>query len=222
MTNSKFKSMRHRSAGSKNIHLKSIKGKTLYTGLHGSVLQALEYAIETGRCLEGVSLKNADLRNANLDGHSLRYASFEGADLTGANISESDLTGCNFTNALLYNTCFCESNLQHAVFIHASFGGTNFFDACLDDCVFQGSSALQLNFLAAYSHHRAIYQILDNHGSLIQASMNTAPVVLSGLAQPIAMFDNIVMLGKQTLPYDRIKMLKHQNELHQIPKDRYS
>lgn len=74
--------------------------------------------LQTGEC-RGCDLTRANLRNANLRDAQLEGANLTGANLRGANLSDADLKdailrGANLTGANLNDTDFTEANLQGA------------------------------------------------------------------------------------------------------------
>lgn len=179
-----------------NIELYSVQNTLLYASEHVSVRDAVEAALASGVCLDGVNLEHQDLQNITLDGYAIRHGSFKGANLSGANMSEGDFRDADFSEALLFNTCFCYSDLTGSRFINTQFGGTDIAEAVLDDCRLGDPSALSLNFRAAKSHRGATYYF-DTHTIL---DMSHTPIVIHGFDQPIAVFDDAVAMRRGVYP----------------------
>jgi hypothetical protein len=92
----------------------SISGKVIYSGNEATLSAAISNAISTGISLRGANLSDANLAEANLSGSDLRnahlyyavlcrvdfsYANLRGADLSFANLSDADLSGANLSGA---------------------------------------------------------------------------------------------------------------------------
>jgi uncharacterized protein YjbI with pentapeptide repeats len=92
--------------------------------------------------LSGVNLSGVILRNANLQGSSLRKARLPGADLSGANLQKTDLRNTDMTEAILPG-----ANLQEA---QAS--GVEFFRCDLSNADFRRAILRNGNFRLANVH----------------------------------------------------------------------
>lgn len=126
--------------------LRSKDHELLYEGRHNSFKEALEYAFNQKIDLTGLDARHQDLSHITLDGITLTGADFTDANLTGANMSEALFTNCVFDNAQLFDVCFCYSDFKSCVFLYSGFGMTDFSEANLSQCRFEGNSALSLNF----------------------------------------------------------------------------
>lgn len=161
----------------------------LFEGVFSSMKQCLENAIG-----DGVSLANADLRklslaHATLDGANLRGADLRDCDLADANLSESDLTGVRASGANFDATCLCESRLIDINFRDTHFSNTLITGAVIDGCTFSCPSTLNLPFSQAQLGRNFFIQ----GGQYL--SFASAPVVVTGLAQRLAFFDDAVLAG---------------------------
>ena len=97
------------------IQIKSTYGDVLYehTCEDNSIKKTVEEAVKRGISLRGANLCDADLRGANLGD----------ADLCGADLRESDLSVAGLFFANLYNADLCGANLS----------GANLYNAELSD-----------------------------------------------------------------------------------------
>ena len=163
---------------------------TLFEGEYRTYRECIEDALLQGICLNGANFAHTDLSEINLDGTRLHEVCFMGANLTGANISEAELHHCQFDDASLFNVCFAQSDLTGSIFSHASFGGTDIAGAILDDCLFAGLSALGINFQSGKSMRGTSYQ-----AAMRRCEMSIPPVVVSGLSETIAVFDQDILIG---------------------------
>lgn len=164
---------------------------TLFSGDYRTLQDCIEDALRMNVCLDGINLDRRDLRDINLDGARIKGASFNGANLSGANISEASLRDCLFRDTSLFNACFCHTDLSGSDFTQAGFGGTDMSAATLDHCTFSGPAALGLNLQHSASLTGAVYA-----SSRLRSTMSRAPVVIAGLPDIIALFDDDVLIGQ--------------------------
>ncbi|MFI1650421.1 pentapeptide repeat-containing protein [Streptomyces avidinii] len=82
--------------------------------LSNTDLRGLRFPGKTPIALPGVSLNEADLRNANLNGAVLRRADLQYANLDGAELQRADLTGVHLAGASLGATSLKHANLRGA------------------------------------------------------------------------------------------------------------
>jgi hypothetical protein len=98
------------------ISIFSIDGKELYSGKEKSLSAAISNAIKNG-----ISLRHADLSDANL-----RIADLRGADLRDADLSDADLSGADLREANLSRADLSGANLSDANLRAADLSGANF------------------------------------------------------------------------------------------------
>jgi hypothetical protein len=84
--------------------------------------------------LSGISLQQADLRDANLARADLRMVNLQGSVLTGANLEEADMRG-----AILDGARMRAANLKNAKLLGASLDGTKLTSADLRHADFRGA-----------------------------------------------------------------------------------
>lgn len=171
-------------------------GIILHSGPYPDLRAALEDAATLGIPLNGPDLRNANLGNAALDGIIMKQADLRGANLTGANLSEARFTDCAFVNTVLYGAFFCESILVNCDFSGALCGGTDLAAAQLERNMFSTLSALQMN----YNDCRMLRDcaFLDESSRQV-ALFSRPPVYISGLNQPVIIFDSHVRIGAQII-----------------------
>lgn len=162
---------------------------TLFEGEYRSTRECVEAALRQGIGLNGASFANLDLSEVNLDGCRLREVDFSGTNLSGANISEAELIQCDFTNASLFNVCFAYSDLSGSIFSYAGLGGADISASILNDCHFAGASSLTLPFHLCANQKGAVFEILSRH-----CEISFPPLVISGLGNPVALFDNSALI----------------------------
>lgn len=78
--------------------------------------------------LNGINLRDADLRYVDLYGANLRYANLRGADLRGADLRGAELCGANLRGAELRGADLCGANLCGANLRGAEWGGLQITD----------------------------------------------------------------------------------------------
>lgn len=174
-----------------HIALRSRSRDHIYSGDHQTVREAVEHAALKGICLDGIDLSNQDLRGVTLDGIALDNALFYGADLSGANLSEASLIGADFTHSRLLDTCFAYSDLSCSRFGDARFGATDISGAVLDDCLFAGPDTFALDFRSA----KSLFQTHYIHDDSTSCPMTRPPIVVKGLAAPLALLDRHILAG---------------------------
>jgi hypothetical protein len=97
--------------------------------------------------LEGINLRNAELRNANF--HDARlYA----ADLSGANCENADFTHANLTLAYLIGTNFSHAKLGYADLREANLDGADFSFVRLNASVFGENDFSKVKGLGTVEH----------------------------------------------------------------------
>jgi uncharacterized protein YjbI with pentapeptide repeats len=87
-------------------------------------------------------------RAAHQDG-TLRQIDLRGAQLTGATFATAELTGSDFSGAELINCYFYDSKLQSTSFVKANLSGANFRSAALQGADFDHSLLSAANFSRA-------------------------------------------------------------------------
>ena len=105
-------------------------GDPLYTSSTAATTKAaLQEAIGNG-----LSLKGADLRDADLSGIDLFRVTLEQADLRGAVLHLSNLQECTFVESKLDNAIFTRANMAHTKFIDCNLPHARFDHAVLFHC----------------------------------------------------------------------------------------
>ncbi len=169
--------------------------QTLFEGRFKSLRHAVEAAVEDKISLAFADLRRANLVNAEIDGAILDSAQLENANLLGANISEASLHRTNFKNAHMHSTVLCESIVDAANFEGALFGGTDIAGSRIKRCLFDTLSAFSLNFRDA--DDVSLNGFMAAHEQLCEFSR--PPLILNGLAYPVACLDHTLLVHRQTL-----------------------
>jgi uncharacterized protein YjbI with pentapeptide repeats len=104
--------------------------------------------------LQGCDLRNADLReaqleSANFEGARLQRIDFGRAQLNGAVFAAAQLEQARFVDAQLDGAIFERARLRRAVFAGAHLHGTDFVGAQLQDVVFEGAQLKTVEFRSA-------------------------------------------------------------------------
>jgi hypothetical protein len=176
----------------------------LYSGRFATVRSCLEQAATENADLSGADLRHANLASASLDGLCLRGARLDGANLVSANLSEACLDGSILAGAALQNACLCFGSFKNCDFTGAQFGATDIAGAALDGARFSTPSAFTLNFRDARSLLACLYIGEENRSV---SSFSRPPLVLTGLAQPVAILDRDIQIGPVSVPLERAGLL---------------
>lgn len=183
----------------KNIAITHFRtGQTLFEGPFKSLRHAVEAAIADKVPLAFANLRHANLVNAEMDGAILDSAQLEDANLLGANISEASLHRTCFKNAQMHSTVLCESIIDAASFEGTLFGATDITAAKIKRCLFDTLSAFSLNFSDAGDAR--LNGFMAAHDELCEFSR--PPLILNGLAHPIACLDHKLLVRGHALPPD--------------------
>lgn len=143
-----------------HIRLSTTEGRTLLLIHAHDFREALEIAINRGICLDGLDAKGQNLRNANLDGWTIKEADFSDADLRGANLSECRFSKCRLTKADLSYACLCYSDLIACNLEETDLNKTDLSEATMEQC------HLSTNTLAPHNI-RTMHRICGNRLSPI-------------------------------------------------------
>jgi uncharacterized protein YjbI with pentapeptide repeats len=81
---------------------------------------------------DGVSLKEADLRNSFFKYCLMPKVDFSGADLRGADFTGADLREADFRDAKLQGAIFCEADLRGAKFEGAATNSSTRFERAIE------------------------------------------------------------------------------------------
>jgi hypothetical protein len=95
----------------------STSGREIYSGSETTLSKALSAAISAGISLRGAELIDADLSEANLICANLRDADLINADLSGANLREANLSGADLSGANLNDANLRAADLSGADFM---------------------------------------------------------------------------------------------------------
>lgn len=117
-----------------------------------AVFQGSSYnssSIYTGTRLDGISLRNAFLRNANLSGLGLANANFSNAQLQGASLASADLRAADFSFSNLAGAVLLGANLAGAYGAQVNFEGANLSGADLQDTKFSQASFVGANLVSS-------------------------------------------------------------------------
>lgn len=187
------------------IQLTDQNQTVLFSGLYRSIQEGVEDALANHVNLDGINLAHTDLRDINLDGINLRNGNFQGANLSGANLTEASFYDCDFSQAELFNTCFALSTLQDCTFLDSACGATDLRDCIINDCSFSGPSALLLPFSYVQNLDGCVYV-----HETATCQMTCVPLVIMGLSERVALFDNTLLINDTTYPC--IELCWHNNE----------
>jgi uncharacterized protein YjbI with pentapeptide repeats len=102
--------------------------------------------------LEGAFLAGVDLRSSLLRNASLFEATLEGADLTDADFSEADLRGANLPGAKLWNTDFSLARMQQADLRGAHLMGADLSGTAIEGAYFTGAILLNADLAFVMAH----------------------------------------------------------------------
>lgn len=171
------------------IELITTTGKPIYTGDHHHINDAIESAIKQNICLDRIDLSNKSIRHINLDGIRIENASFKGADLKGANMSESTFVGCNFSRAHLEDACFCYTNIIDCNLKLSHFRDTDISMSSIENCDFEGFSALGLKFHKAYKTDKMTYTHFNK-----KYPLTLPPTLIQAGDVSMAIINNILFL----------------------------
>jgi uncharacterized protein YjbI with pentapeptide repeats len=98
-------------------------GEVLYSARNASLREALRAAVTAGVSLRGADLSEADLIGADLRGANLSEANLCGADLSWANLSGANLSGASLSWANLSGANLSGANLRRAYLRGANLRG---------------------------------------------------------------------------------------------------
>ena len=121
-------------------------------------------SIHLGTSLEGINLRKAFLRNANLSGLGLARADLIDAQLQGASLASADIRSATIQLANFSDTTLLLTKFNGANAAGANFSGANLSGACLDDANFR-----QANFTGA-SLISASIESTDLRGAVLVAT----------------------------------------------------
>lgn len=195
------------------IVIRNTKRETLFEGPFATMKLCLEAAIAENVDLEGADLSRADLSGASLDGARLNRSLLTGSNLTGANLSEAALDGVDFSDAALHGTCLCLSAMRGCRFDGALFGGTDIAGCDIRDGVFSTLSAFTLNFRDSRIMAGCAFADMDGN----RLPMSRPPVVVTGLASPVALLDSHIMIGHEAQPLSDLRGRANDNLPRRLP-----
>lgn len=182
-------------------------GETLFAGHFETLRACAEQAVRENIALDFADFSKANLVNANLDEGSFRHAVFSGANLMGANLSDTRADFADFCNAGLQNACLALSSLSHCDFTGALFGATDIYNCDFSGSAFSTISALDLNFADARAINDCRF-IDELRGA---CGFSRTPVVLRGLAYPVALFDTHIKIGALLSAFDDLLAYTNDN-----------
>lgn len=111
------------------------------------------------------TLESADLQKTNLhDAWLVPRTGSDGADLDGADFFRADLTGASLKNASARGAAFYQARLNDTVFNGADLEDANFYEADLDGASFRGASLNRADFGAARNIPEEVLAHLDRDG----------------------------------------------------------
>lgn len=173
-------------------------GHLLFGGIFPDLRACVEAAVRDRVSLREADLRRANLTLANLDDADLRGADLRHANLTGANLSEARFDGTDFSDAALYGACLCFSSLRECRFEGSALGGADIAGADIGGCRFSGLSFLGLDYNLAGHMRGCVY----SHFTRENAPMSRPPLVVRGLSSPVAGFDRHLMACGLLMPYE--------------------
>jgi uncharacterized protein YjbI with pentapeptide repeats len=192
------------------IELVTTSGKSIYRGIHNTLNEAIESAIQKNIPLHDIDLSFTDLHHINLDGVIFQNASFKGSNLTGANMSEADFLNCDFSSANLQDACLCYSNINNCNFRLSELIGADIAMASLENCEFEGFSAFHFRFQSAFKTHNLTY-----HHFTKQHQFNSPPILIQCGDVMVALLEKALICKgiSHTFEYDSILKLRQNTPL---------
>lgn len=185
----------------KTIEIKHVRtGSIIFSGFFRNIREAAEQAITENVSLSFADLRHANLAHAELDGGDFDQASLEGSNLTAANLSECSFHTTRMAHAQLHSAVLCQSQLEAVDFRGALFGATDITDACISHCQFDTLSALDMGFTATHTMALNSFSAFDN----TLCGLSRPPLVIKGLALPLACLDSHILIGLEALPFRTI------------------
>lgn len=173
----------------RKIKLFTTTHKIIYEGIHSSIKDAIESAIQNNVVLDDIDLSFMHIHHINLDGVTIHRGLFRETNLCGANMSESKFINCDFSGAILTDACLCYSDIKGCNFKYAKFAATDISMSHLSFCEFQGWNTFNLDFHTAYkldnltfSHDKKIY------------NFDTPPRIHKTALQQKAILENAVIV----------------------------
>lgn len=171
----------------KIIHVES--GKTLYEGRFSTIRRCVEAAVLDRVDLSGADLRKANLRYAMLDGALMEGACLWGAQLSYADMSEGDFSGSDLRTACLKDICLAQSLL-----VRCDMRGSYMKGAIVTDSDFTGAQfSCPSMFAVRWSEARSLAGATYWHQGEKACAMNTAPVVVTGMAQDMVFLDRHIL-----------------------------
>ena len=179
-------------------------GEIIFEAVCSNTKECIEMALSKGYNLHHIDLSNKSLKDICLDDARIIHGKFRGSDLRGANMSEGCFRGCDFSNALLHSACLNESDFSDAAFINTRFGDTDCAGTNFSNALFSGLTTFYMRLHESYSLDHAHY--IHDDGRAYK--MTQAPVVLSGLGQPVVLLDHHIL--------NEGKIRTHSKVLHDL------
>ncbi|NQZ13826.1 MAG: pentapeptide repeat-containing protein [Alphaproteobacteria bacterium] len=189
------------------MRILSVSGETLFKSSFITIKESVEEAVSEGVDLSNVNLRRVDLSGANLDMAKMSYACLWGADLTNTNFSDANLDHADMRTCILKDTCLSHTTCKEARLHGAYFSKTLINGADFSRAEFSCSSVFTCDLQEAYSLKGAIYH---HHGE-VECALSEAPLVIRGLAKPIVIMKNDILIGT-----DHQKRLPISNDQKQI------
>ncbi len=167
-----------------------MRNKTIKDRNSGKIIAQIdlnnpENVINSIKSKNNLDFRYMDLKKVNLDDTKFTNTDFSYSNFTGANISEAIFINCDFSFADLLDTCMCYSIFINCNFKETRFGATDISMAEFNNCIFTGYHSFSLNFADCKKITNCRYISECNQ----ICPINSPPIFISGLNQPIAIMD---------------------------------
>lgn len=134
----------------------------------------LRLAIFHGVNLEGVDLQNVDLQCTVFSNVNLQGANLQGANVTHASIARSDLSRACLTNADLRAVYLSWTNLGDVQVNGADFRNTNFVECSVENVDFRGAKLLSDDLVTTNVIFRQEFYLIICHDNLMKIGCQVA------------------------------------------------
>lgn len=176
--------------------------------------EMIEMALRENRefcSLEGASLREADLRGANLPQVNLRNANLWGANLQGARLPLVNLQMANLQSANLEGAVLLKANLEKVNLTYANLEGANLFKTNLENTRLEGANLRNANLSVANLQGADLFKTNLENASLLKVNLKGAWLIntnlqganLKGADLNGAFLDEADLLGAEAVKYQR-------------------
>ena len=130
----------------------------------GTIKEVVEYCVKNNISLLSANLQGVNLRDANLRGADLLSANLQGANLQGANLRGADLLSANLQGAYMQGANLRGADLQDADLLDSDLRGANLRGVNLRDAKLLGTKLRRSKNIILFNKldGRTCYAV--NHG----------------------------------------------------------